>query len=77
MQQHHLVRFNNDEETSSYLVNQSFDLNLSARIITVVMETGDLNLISAYSMSVFLNLAVIFTASIYSNSSNTKEKKLN
>jgi hypothetical protein len=34
-------------------------------VITVALETGDLNLILAFSISVFLNLAVIATIVIY------------
>jgi hypothetical protein len=43
----------------------------AARVITVAIETGDLNLMLSFSLSVLLNLAVILSLVIFTEDNNS------
>ena len=52
-------------------------MNFSARVITVAIETGDSNLMLSFSLSVFLNLAVIVSLIYCTEDSDNKNSNIN
>ena len=57
---------------STDLSTQSFFF-IQARIITVMIETQDINLYITFGVSVVLNLAVVLTAFVYRTTSKKVE----
>ncbi len=54
----------------------SFVFYLTARVLTVTMETGDFNLILSFAISVFLNLSVILTLVVFTEKDASHSSKV-